>query len=209
MNKKLLEVLEPFQGVDNIFQIQEDGTKQTELSNKGRFGFWVERQFGLLPNKDQWPDLDGVELKSVLVEGTASRPVFKPIAIGNLTASEHRALVEGTLPWENTLPFRKTSNTLYVFYRRTVDFWYSIDRQCHVSINEQSQIFLDRLEKDLKKLIGQITQLSYDELKKSGHNFGTELVTIKPKGDANYVYPCWYFTKEWVSMMYRAQPQSI
>lgn len=207
MSQTLLEVLEPFQGVGNIFQIEEDGTKQTELNNKGRFGFWVERQFGLLPNKDQWPDLNGIELKSVLVKGTASRPVFKPIAIGNLTANEHRALVEGSLPWQNTLPFRKTANTLYVFYRKTEDYWYCVDRQCHVSINDQSQTFLDQLEKDLKKLIDQIIQLSYADLKQSGHQFGTELVTINPKGDANYVYPCWHFTKEWSSMMYRAQPR--
>lgn len=205
MSQNLLEVLHPHIGIDNMFQIQEDGTSQTDLNNKGRFGLWVERQFGLLPNKDQWPDLHEMELKSVLVKGTNAKPVFKDIAIGNLSSLEHRSLSKGGLEWRETLPYRKTSNTLYVFYRKTDDYWYCIEKQLYVRFDKQSQDLLDMLEQDLSKLIKKIGKMTYDQLKESGTDFQTKFITIRPKGDATHVYPCWHFTKEWSRLIYNAK----
>lgn len=205
MSKDLLEVLHPFMGIDNMFSIQEDGTSQTNLNNKGRFGFWVEKQFGLLPNNDQLPDLHDIELKSVLVKGTNLKPVFKDIAIGNLTSTEHRSLSKREIDWHNTLPYRKTSNTLYVFYRKTDDHWYCIEKQIYIRFDKQSQDLHRLLEQDLLKLITKIGKMTYDQLKKSGTDFETKFITIRPKGDATHVYPCWYFTKEWTRLIYNAK----
>jgi len=34
------------------FVIKEDGTSQTQLTNRGRVGFYVERLFNISPNND-------------------------------------------------------------------------------------------------------------------------------------------------------------
>jgi hypothetical protein len=134
----LTEILKPYMGVESAFYIPEDGRSQTMMSNKGRFGFWVEEQFGLSPNRSRDPDLGNIEIKSVLLKGTAAAPIFKDIAIGNMSWDEHWNLANDKIGWQDSLPFQKTGNTLYVFYRRTDDYWYTIDRQVHVTFKGQS-----------------------------------------------------------------------
>lgn len=202
--EKLYEVLEPHIGIENMFEIVEDGTSQTSLTNKGRFGFWVEGQFKVIPNRSQDPDLGNVELKSVMIKGSSSNPTFKDMAIGNITWDEFLKIRDEDLDFKQSLPYRKAQNTLTVFYRRTDEYWYCIERQMYVSFSQQSKALIDALKQDYKILCEYLETQSYNSLG-SGLKPSTKYLTIKRKGDAQYTYPCWHFTKEWTKAVYNAQ----
>ena len=93
------------------FMIAEDGSSQTKLSNHGRFGFFVERVFGLSPNNDRRPDLIQGELKT-MQEG-------KKISIGTMPESEFRAIKRAsTHHFELSDPYKKMKNTIVVVYKK-------------------------------------------------------------------------------------------
>jgi hypothetical protein len=93
------------------FMIAEDGSSQTKLSNHGRFGFFVERVFGLSPNNDRRPDLIQGELKT-MQEG-------KKISIGTMPENEFDAIKRaGTHHFELSDPYKKMKNTIVVVYKK-------------------------------------------------------------------------------------------
>jgi hypothetical protein len=104
IEEKLKPLREPF-------MIAEDGTSQTKLSNHGRFGFFVERVFGLSPNNDRRPDLIQGELKT-MQEG-------KKISIGTMPESEFNAIKRaGTHHFALSDPYKKMKNTIVVVYKK-------------------------------------------------------------------------------------------
>jgi hypothetical protein len=93
------------------FVITEDGSSQTKLSNHGRFGFYVERVFGLLPNNDRRPDFVQSELKT-MQEG-------KKISIGTMPESEFFAIKSAAAHhFELSDPYKKMKNTIVVVYKK-------------------------------------------------------------------------------------------
>lgn len=201
---QLYDVLDPYIGPGKSFKIQPDGRSQTELSNKGRFGFWVESQFNILPNKDQAPDLNGIELKSVMLKGDANRPVFKHMAIGNISRTEFDQMQKGTLQFSKSTPNRKARNTLTVFYNRTDDYSYSILKQMYVRFADQSESMMDELKRDFDLLCKHARSTSYESLG-SVPAPATRYLSIKRKGDCYYTYPCWHFTVAWTRAVYNAK----
>jgi hypothetical protein len=186
------------------FTIQEDGSSQTQLSNRGRFGFFTERLFGITPNKEQLADYDGVELKAVSVKNGKA----KSISIGTISRDEYYHLRALDNPqFRDCNAYKKMKKTLYVFY--TTDKingipYYSIDRWYLCDINNLTDTDKLQLCRDFERSMAAIKRYSYENLGRSGYRPSmTGYLDLAYKGKEGYNYPCWKFKTDWMNKMYQ------
>ena len=186
------------------FIIQEDGSSQTQLSNKGRFGFFTERLFGIMPNRDQAADYDGIEIKVVSVKNNRA----KSISIGTISRNEQshlRSLPSPQLSDSNA--YKKMRKTLYIFYTTkkiieephySIVGWHLCDL---TTLSNEDQIQLTR---DFASCMSAVKRYHYDNLGRSGYQPGNvTFLDITYKGKEGYNYPCWKFTTAWMNKMYQ------
>jgi hypothetical protein len=188
------------------FIIQEDGSSQTQLSNKGRFGFFTERLFGIMPNRDQLADYDGIEIKAVTVKNGKA----KGISIGTISRDEYLYLRSLDDPqFTNSNAYKKMKKTLYVFYTTdkindvphyTIDSWYLCDF-AKLDVNDKLC-----LNNDFAACMRAIKRYTYDNLGRSAYRpNSTVYLDLGYKGKAGYNYPCWKFTSDWMNNMYQSK----
>jgi hypothetical protein len=176
------------------FTIEQDGSRQTELNNHGRVGFFVERLFGIKPNCSRDPDLDGVELKTM--------QLGKKITVGTMTDLEYNKIVNRTLHYFNTSdPYKKMKDTLLVTYEKLKDKpvpeyimrnWslfslYELPNGVRKCLQEDYSFICDTIKKNSK---------SRSELTKDIMDYGCysgDYLSLVYKGDGQYNYPAWVF----------------
>jgi hypothetical protein len=185
------------------FTIQEDGSSQTQLNNRGRFGFFTERLFGIMPNRDQAADYNGIEIKVVSVKNSRAQS----ISIGTISRDEYHSLRSMSNPqFSDSNAFKKMKKTLYVFYttNKINDVpHYSIDGWCLFDLNNidgQTRIILWN---DFQKSVAAIKKYTYDKLGRSGCKPDNFYLKLDYKGKEGYNYPCWKFSKDWMNKMYQ------
>jgi len=109
MNQQLIEV--KLSQLRKPFSILRDGSSQTDLNNTGRFGFLVERIFGIDPNNNRAPDFGHTELKTLHIN--------RKMSIGTMSEDEHRKIINRDFHYFGTSePYKKVKNTLLVVYEK-------------------------------------------------------------------------------------------
>ena len=199
------ETLSPWQ---QTFQIAYDGTSHTDPNNKGIFGFFVERLFGILPNKSREPDLYGVEIKCV---GLNERNSAKEISVSIITQAEHlKVCTDTTLDFAQSHPQQKMSQCLYVFYRRNKDvngdLWFEIDSWNFVDMSNLSHQDQQQFDYDYKILAGWLQSKDYTWLREmqGQPNKLTKYLKLGYKGKTDrhtgkkHNQPCWKFSAKWL-----------
>lgn len=187
------------------FTIQFDGTSQTRLTNTGRFGFHIERQFNISPNSDRSADTEYAEIKSVNIKKTFT---VKPISIGTIPVREYERLVSNFphVSFFNSDPFKKMSKSLYVFYRKEEQSSgpeYNVDSWVHIDMSNLDDTTRRILDNDYWKCVEAMTKYSYDRLSCStSQNPSTYYLQLSYKGDGYYNYPCWKFSTAFLKKMY-------
>ena len=181
------------------FIIKEDGTAQTNRLNNGRMGFYVEKQFGILPNSSRAPDLGNWEIKTV-------RPGTK-VSIGTMPDDEFYKIKNSSSNFFSlSEPYKKMKNTLFVFYDKLED-WpdpvYIVRGWGACKLDDMSDTVKNVLDTDYKWICKQIAQRASrdsltDYLKKYGTISGTYL-SLAYKGDRSYIYPAWSFTSRFTN----------
>ena len=201
-HKIVKQVLTPLR--ENSFEIAVDGTSQTRLANTGRVGFFIERLFGITPNRSRDPDTKYGEIKTVKVTGNS----VKPITIGTIPFGEYNRLSSNVYSvFENSDPFKKMKKTLYVFYRQIESVgnpYYIIEGWAHLDMQSIPENYRNWLEIDYNHCVNAIKKQSYAKLSgPSGRRPSTRYLQLSYKGDTCYTYPCWKFSTEWVQNMRR------
>lgn len=188
------------------FIIQYDGTSQTKSTNTGRFGFYIERQFNILPNNDRSADTEYAEFKSVNIKNNFT---VKPISIGTIPIQEYNRLVSffPNVSFINSDPFKKMSKTLYIFYRKKGGYYtdaeYHVDSWVHIDMANLDEMTLRILENDYWQCVQTMTKYSYNRLSCStSQNPNTHYLQLGYKGDGYYNYPCWKFSTAFLKKMY-------
>lgn len=202
------QVLSPLRA--SPFEIPFDGTSQTRLANTGRFGFFVERIFGISPNSSRDPDTDYGEIKTVRVTGNS----VKPISIGTIPIGEYDKLSLSSFPsFESSDPFKKMKKTLYVFYRVVESFGnpkYIIEGWIHLDMSAILENDRQWLAVDYHHCVEAMKSQSYYKLSgSSGRRPSTRYLQLSYKGDACYTYPCWKFSTEWMQNMRKLANQNM
>jgi hypothetical protein len=187
------------------FTIPYDGTSQTKLSNTGRFGFYIERQFKIGPNNDRAADTEYAEFKSVNIKNTFT---ITPISIGTIPEHEYNRLSSHFphVSFLNSDPFKKMERTLYVFYRK--EGWsdnptYKVESWVHIDMTTLDDLTKQILENDYWQCVQTMTKHSYRRLSyHTSQNPSTRYLQLSYKGDGYYNYPCWKFSSEFMKKMY-------
>jgi hypothetical protein len=203
LNQKIVtNILSPY--TLEPFEIVEDGTSQTALSNNGRLGFFVEAAFGVTPNSSRLPDLGEWELKTVQLSGAAP----KPITIGVVPEHEYRKIKYGSDKphFSSSDPYKKMKNTLYIFYKnigKTDSPVYIIDRWRMFSLDTMSIRHRSILQSDYQTCVWAMKNKTYADLSKSKNNLPkTRYLGLTYKGDKKYTYPAWRFSTEFITDVY-------
>jgi hypothetical protein len=199
IEEKLKPLREPF-------MIAEDGTSQTKLSNHGRFGFFVERVFGLSPNSDRRPDFVQGELKT-MQEG-------KKISIGTMPDSEFNAIKRaGTHHFELSDPYKKMKNTIVVVYKKYggSDPVYKMTGWGLLNLDTLGDYTKQILQDDYDSICRYIAKNcnSRDQvtalLKRRGSISGNYLTLgYKGQGSGGYNYPAWGFQASFMKKLVHA-----
>lgn len=193
MSKKIEDILGHLR---EPFMIVEDGTSQTKLTNHGRVGFYVERLFGILPNRDRRPDLGNYELKT-------AQP-GKKISIGTMTELEFRRIKnETTHIFENSDPYAKVKNTLLVVYSKISEYpdpYYHMNGWGLLNLENMTAQTKMILQNDYKNVCKEIKRFCKDRdgvtdyLQTYGSISGKYLTLgYKGQGAWGYNYPAWSF----------------
>jgi hypothetical protein len=196
------EILDPLLGKPIL--IMEDGTSQTRLTNTGRFGFYVERLFGIQPNSSQAPDLDHVgEIKTVQIKGNR----FGSCSIGTMSWDDWHEITQGTArSWDLSPPYRKMRKTLFVFYTKAgtqQQPTYLIDRYVMVDFDSVDQELKHELEQDYENIRERMIQSKgYGTCDFSW--LGNLYLSAGIKGDSCYVYPSFNFKPRLMKVIYHA-----
>lgn len=184
------------------FIIEQDGSSQTMHDNTGRVGFFIERNFGILPNNDRNPDFGSWELKT-------TRP-GKKISIGTMPESEYNAIVR----CENNLfftsePYRKMRNTLYVIYDKLCDYpqpEYVVLGWATCQLDSLTAYVKRELNSDYRFICNQIKRYSSSRNNLTAHlrQYGTisgDYLTLSYKGSGHngYNYPAWGFKGSFIN----------
>jgi len=189
------------------FVIKEDGTSQTQLTNRGRVGFYVERLFNISPNNDRAPDIGRWELKTVC-KG-------KKITIGTMPDAEVRQICQQAKhDFSKSDPYKKMENTLFVIYDKISDFpepSYVMHGWGTCQLNSMSQWVKDELQNNYQYICRVISAKSHDQdtltkfLQKHGSISGKFLsLGYKGQGYSGYNYPAWSFTTKFVNQLNHA-----
>ena len=195
------DILDPLIG--ETITIMEDGTSQTRLTNNGRFGFYIERLFGIHPNSSQAPDLASIgEIKTVRMTGSS----FKSCSIGTMSRDDWHDITQGSArDWTTSPPFHKMRNTLFVFYKPGGTWMptYQIQRYAWVDFKQVDSGIRQELEEDYQNIRNRMIHsggygcADFSRL----HNL---YLGASYKGDKDYVYPSWKFTPGLLKKIYHA-----
>jgi hypothetical protein len=196
------QILDPLIG--ETITIMEDGTSQMNLRNTGRFGFYVERLFGIRPNSNQAPDLAHVgEIKTVQIKGQR----FGSCSIGTMSWDNWHEITEGPArSWTNSPPYRKMRRTLFVFYTKAgtkQQPTYRIDRYVMVNFDALDPDLISEIEQDYENIRGRMIQ-------SKGYGvcdfawLGNLYLSAGTKGDSRYVYPSFNFKSQLMKEIYHA-----
>jgi hypothetical protein len=194
MNPTLIEeILSPLR---TPFIIKEDGTSQTKLTNTGRVGFYVERQFGIVANNSREPDLGLWEIKSAQLN--------KKITIGTMPNLEFDNIYKQSVhTWSNSEPYKKMKNTLLVIYEKLQsrpEPKYIMHGWGACRLESMSNETKKILQEDYEFICNHIKQSSSsrDGLTRNIMNHGSvsgDYLSLVYKGDGQngYNYPAWAF----------------
>jgi len=193
--KRLIrETLEPHR--DRAFFIVPDGTSQTKLTNKGRMGFWVERQFKISPNNSQLPDTAWGEIKTVPCDR------FNSCSIGTISWENWNEIRRGLQnDWRSSFAYRKMKSTLYIFYskhprdHKKYGPLYTVKQFGLIDINN---LHSEQLEEDWASIVRTIKRSK----EYGGDQLSGELITLTYKGDSRYVYPSLSFKSQYMRDIY-------
>lgn len=191
----------------NPFVIKEDGSSQTKLSNRGRVGFYVEKLFGITPNKSQAPDFKNCELKTV-------QP-GKKISIGTMPNSEFtRIKRSSTYRFETSNPYNKMKNTLFVVYTKLKNYpqpVYCMNGWGFLTLNEMPESTQYILQSDYEFICETIAAKcsSRDDVTSYLRNYGAISgrylsLGYKGSGDYGYNYPAWNFQASFMKKLIHA-----
>ena len=186
------------------FIIEQDGSSQTMHDNTGRVGFFIERNFGILPNNDRSPDLGSWELKT-------TRP-GKKISIGTMPESEHRKIVTSDeYSFFDSEPYKKMKNTLFVVYDKLTDYpqpEYVMLGWAMCKLDLLSDYVKKELDSDYRFICKQIKRYSTtrDNLTAHLRQCGTisgDYLTLSYKGSGycGYNYPAWSFKGSFIKQI--------
>jgi len=200
IEEKLKHLREPF-------MIVEDGSSQTKLSNHGRVGFFFERAFGILPNSYRSPDFGNCELKTTQ-EG-------KKISIGTMPESEFNAIKRAQVHrFENSDPYRKMKNTLFVVYTKLggyPDVYYRMNGWGAMNLSTMNDRVKNVLQEDYEHICQCISKHCDTRdgvthfLRRNGSISGDYLtLSYKGQGDWGYNYPAWGFQARFMKMITHA-----
>jgi hypothetical protein len=191
--------------LDKSFVIRPDGTSQTNLNNKGRFGFWVERQFGIDPNKDQNPDAPWGELKSLCCDQ------YKPCSIGQISRPHWSSIEIGAQDnWSKSFAHNKMSSTLFVAYSKSLkwtDGWGYVPEYTLINyrlIELTPELIKEQLEADWDAIVYKIKRSSRYGDPKARYSGDNLVLTYKgkKKDGVEYYYPSLSFTAKFVARVF-------
>jgi hypothetical protein len=194
VNSTLIEkILSPLR---TPFVIKEDGTSQTKLTNTGRVGFYVERQFGIVANNSREPDLGKWEIKSAQLN--------KKITIGTMPNSEFDNIYKNSVHnWSDSEPYKKMKNTLLIIYEKLQS-----RPEPKYIMQGWGACSLDLMNDNTKKILQEDYEFICNYIKQnstSRDNLTTYLMTYgsisgtylslayKGDGQNGYNYPAWSF----------------
>jgi hypothetical protein len=189
------------------FMITEDGSSQTCLSNRGRVGFYVERLFGISPNKDRRPDFGNYELKT-------AQP-GKKISIGTMAESEFQRIKnESSHIFSESDPYKKIKNTLLVVYSKVSEFpapQYVMNGWGLLNLENATDRNKMILQQDYNMICERILRLCStrdevtDYLREYGGVSGKYLTLgYKGQGAYGYNYPAWGFQASFMKSIVHA-----
>jgi hypothetical protein len=194
--KKNLKKL--YDNLNDAFIITEDGTPQTDLRNKGRFGLYIEKSLGVLPNKSREPDFGEWELKTVNVKTPA-------VSIGTIPRTEFNSIKNSSEHFfEMSNPYQKMRKTIFVYYQKI-----SSDPSPEYKLHGWKDFKLNDNHDDIKRILDEDYTRACEFIKQS-HDYQslTQAVTNKGvrgtylsltyKGDKTHVYPSWKFTTKFM-----------
>lgn len=198
------EILDPL--IDKKILITEDGTSQTRLSNTGRFGFYVERLFGIRPNNSQSPDhiLIG-EIKTIKIKGNN----FGSCSIGTISQDNWHDIASGqATSWRCSPPFRKMKQTLFVFYVKDTqgpDPVYQIKKYVLIDFERIGEYIESNLEADYQAIRKRMIRSRGYGCCNFAH-LANLYLSAGSKGDSCYVYPSFSFKPRLLKAIYNAKP---
>jgi hypothetical protein len=202
-------MLQPYR---EYFEIKEDGTSQTKLSNTGRVGFFNERVFGVDPNSSRLADLGFTELKTFTTDMSKGRIHFSDLCVGQMTRSEYAGVASGDITCLQDLQIYKkmVDITIIAFekkYVNRVPHYRCVDWK-RLNLNDIKLSFLRQLEQDFAHCAAAIKFYTYDELSQAGASrIPTEFLKLSTKGDRDYTYPIWTLSSRWVNFMFNHSEQ--
>lgn len=189
------------------FVIHEDGTSQTQISNHGRVGFYVERLFGISPNNDRRPDFGNYELKT-------TQP-GKKVSIGTMPESEFNRIKRETKHYfELSDPYKKMKNTVIVVYSKLSSYptpSYRMNGWGVLSLESMTDRTKEILQEDYEFICNYISNRcdTRDEVTSLLQDKGTvsgDYLTLGYKGQGvqGYNYPSWGFQSSFMKKLVHA-----
>jgi hypothetical protein len=179
-------------------------TKNTKPGNTGKVGFFIESLFGILPNNSRNPDFGNFigELKTVKL----SRNSFTSVSIATISRSSYNRInlypTKGF--FNDSAPYLKMRNTLYVFYRKVKSYpdEYVVDSWKMINLDNLSKSVKDILKNDYSICSKALCRHSYEKLSGPGNHFpNTQYLQLTYKGSRGYNYPSWKFSKEFMKII--------
>ena len=183
----------------NGFVIEDDGSKQTSLANKGRVGLFVERLFGIAANNSRRPDFGNWELKTV-------RP-STGVSIGTMPRAEfNRIKNTKNFEFDQSDPYLKMKKTIFVHYDKVSEWpepMYVMHGWGICQIDQLHDLTIGILNRDYANACKLVHQYNtYDDLIEGLRNHGGstgKYLSLTYKGDRHYIYPSWKFNASFMS----------
>jgi hypothetical protein len=186
------------------FVIKEDGSSQTQLTNHGRVGFFIERLFGILPNNSRRPDLGYYELKTT--------QYGKKISISTMSDREFLRIKKQTYHcFEQSYPYEKIKNTLLVIYNKIESYpepKYCLDGWALLHFETLPDYIKTILQNDYDYICRVIQSRckSRDHVTQYLRDYGCisgRYLTLGYKGQGNsgYNYPSWGFQAKFMKQL--------
>jgi hypothetical protein len=184
--------------LNDTFIITEDGSPQTDLKNKGRVGFYIEKSLGILPNNSREPDFGEWELKTVNMKNLA-------VSIGTIPRTEFNSIKNSSEHvFEMSDPYQKMRKTIFVYYQKI-----SSDPTPQYKLHGWKDCKLDSNHADIKKTLDEDYTRACEFIKRTDdYQSLTQALTQKGvrgtylsltyKGDKTHVYPSWKFTTKFM-----------
>lgn len=184
--------------LNNTFIIAEDGTPQTDLRNKGRVGFYIEKLLGIPPNNSRSPDFGEWELKTVNTKNLS-------VSIGTIPRTEFSNIKNSsTHVFDMSDPYQKMRKTIFVYYQKV-----SMAPVPEYMLHGWKDFSLDNNHDEIKKVLDEDYARACEFIKQAAdYQSLTSALTKKGvrgtylsltyKGDKVHVYPSWKFTTKFM-----------